>query len=137
MKLSLPRLSMASIPKSHPIPKRGHSIKLLHSNLATLAKVIQSGESIAVATNFAAVPLQERDATANAVKQMTPNELTYWQAYIENQFELPNINWQSDIREAPTSKEPLRTARRRAEALNYLYKTDQATPGHSVWFVEN
>jgi hypothetical protein len=31
----------------------------------------------------------------------------------------------------------LKTARRRAEALNRLYGTDQARPSHSVWFVKN
>jgi hypothetical protein len=41
-----------------------------------------------------------------------------------------------DREDEPTSKKPLKTARRRAEALNRLYRTDQARPSHSVWFVK-
>jgi hypothetical protein len=127
---------MANCPDSLPIPEIGDSVALLHLKLVALEKVVHARKSIAVVTQFAATPVQQRDATKNAVKQMTPNELQWWQAYTENRFQLPNIDWPRDIGIAPTSTKPLRLARRRAEALNYLYKTDQAKPGHSVWFVE-
>jgi hypothetical protein len=37
----------------------------------------------------------------------------------------------------PTSAKPLKTARRRAEALNRLYETDRAHEGHVVWITKN
>ncbi|KAL8799638.1 MAG: hypothetical protein Q9182_005740 [Xanthomendoza sp. 2 TL-2023] len=37
----------------------------------------------------------------------------------------------------PTSARPLKNAKRRAEALNRLYTTDQARPGHVVWFTRH
>lgn len=129
-------MSTANCPDSLPIPETGDSVALLCSELIPLERVIRDKKSIAVATKFAAVPLQQRDATKNAVKQMSSAESQCWQAYAEKRFQLPKIDWSCDVGIVPTSTRPLRVARRRAEALNYLYETDQATPGHSVWFVE-
>jgi hypothetical protein len=129
--------SKPDCPKSLQIPAIGDSVALLQSKLIALGKAVQAGQSIAVATRFAAVPLQQRNATENAVKQMPPDELEWWQAYNDNRCQLPEINWVCDHDMIPISPRPLRTARRRAEALNYLYKTDQAKPGHSVWFTKN
>lgn len=127
---------MANRPESLPIPEIGDSIALLNDKMVALGKVVDTRKSIAVVTEFAAVPVQRRDATKNAAKQMTPNELEWWQAYVENRFQLPKIDWSCDVGVAPIASKPLRLARRRAEALNYLYRTDQAEPGHSVRFVQ-
>lgn len=122
---------------SLPIPRVGDPAALLHSKLTALAEAVVGGQSIALATKFAAVDIQERNATKNAVNQMSPVEHNCWQAYIENRLQLPSINWSCDHDTIPTSVKPLRKARRRAEALNYLYKTNLAGPGHSVWFMAN
>jgi hypothetical protein len=122
---------------SLPIPRLGDSAALLHSKLTALAEAVVSGQSIACATKFAAVEIQERSATKNAISQMSSVEHDCWQAYIENRFQLPTMNWSCDHDTIPTAVKPLRKARRRAEALNYLYKTNLASPGHSVWFVAN
>jgi len=128
---------IADYSASLPIPKMGDSLVVLNSKLAAVAEAVLSGQSIASATGFAAVELQERSATKKAVNEMSPVEYDYWQAYIENRCQLPPMNWSVDLDTLPKSVKPLRMARRRAEALNYLYKTDQANPGHSVWFTAN
>jgi hypothetical protein len=72
-------------------------------------------------------------------------EFEYWQAFSSpspqhGHIDLDTLNskapvdWDRDFDEAPSSKEPLRVAIRRAEALNFLYQTDKATPGHAVWY---
>jgi hypothetical protein len=118
------------------VPEIGDSTAILHSKLVALGEAVHAGKSIAVVTKFVAVPLQSMDALKNVIKQMTPSELVWWQAYTENRFQLPKVDWSCDFSVAPTSTKALRMARRRSEALNYLYKTDQARPEHSVWFVE-
>ncbi|KAL8726997.1 MAG: hypothetical protein Q9166_006360 [cf. Caloplaca sp. 2 TL-2023] len=66
------------------------------------------------------------------------DERIQWDAYItQPHLHLPDINWESDIDPEPTSAKPLKNAKRRAEALNRLYKTDQARSGHAVWFTRN
>ena len=64
-------------------------------------------------------------------------EHQYWEAFLRGSIRLPDIDWSVDREDEPTSKKSLKTARRRAEALNRLYGTDQARPSHSVWFVKN
>jgi hypothetical protein len=46
------------------------------------------------------------------------------------------MDWSANREDKLTGKKSLKTAHRRAEALNRLYGTDQARPSHSVWFVK-
>ena len=68
---------------------------------------------------------------------MSPEERQVWDLYIEGKYPLPEIDWDSNRDTVPTSSKPLRIARRRAEALNHLYKADKADPSHSVWFTKS
>jgi hypothetical protein len=54
---------------------------------------------------------------------------------VRDDFYLFDWDLSPDI--APTGKKPFKIARRRAEALNRLYRTDRVSPAHSVWFVKN
>ena len=68
-----------------------------------------------------------------AVVEMPLQELEAWRLYIQGKYPLPKVDWDASRDSAPTSTEPLRVAQRRAEALNRLYKTDKADPGHVVY----
>jgi len=72
-----------------------------------------------------------------AAQAQIPLEREYWEAFLRGFILLPDIDWSVDRKDEPTSKKSLNRARRRAEALNRLYGTDQARPSHSVWFVKN
>lgn len=72
-----------------------------------------------------------------AVTEMTEKEYEAWSLYTRSEYPLPEIDWNSNRDPPPTSTIPLRRARRRAEALNRLYHTKKADPGHSVWFTEH
>lgn len=48
-----------------------------------------------------------------------------------------HMDWKINIDPSPLSPKRLQTARRRAEALNRRYKTDEALPSHSVWFTKH
>lgn len=67
---------------------------------------------------------------------MRPSEAQQW-AWYQKGCTLPDMNWETDIDLAPLSLKPLKTSRRRAEALNRLYRTDKAQPGHVVWFTKH
>jgi len=67
-----------------------------------------------------------------AQAQMPLVEHEYWEAFLRGSIRLPDIDWSVDREDEPTSKKSLKAARRRAEALNRLYGTDQARPSHSV-----
>lgn len=79
--------------ESLAIPEIRDSIARLNDKMVALGNIIDVRRSIAIATEFVAVAIQSRDAINNGVKQMTPNELDWWQAYIENWFQLPKIDW--------------------------------------------
>ncbi|PVH98615.1 hypothetical protein DM02DRAFT_502577, partial [Periconia macrospinosa] len=119
------------------VPQKNDSIMILRQKMAALAEAVRCGRGMAAATNYAACPLQERDATKKAVAEMTPPERQAWDVYTQGRYPLPDVEWDTSREPPPTSTTPLRIARRRAEALNRLYRTDKAEPGHSVWFTEN
>ncbi|MCJ1348761.1 hypothetical protein MMC31_006994 [Peltigera leucophlebia] len=68
---------------------------------------------------------------------MRPCEAQAWAGYQKGSCTLPDYNWKTDIDSPPLSLKLLKTAHRRAEALNRLYRTDKALPGHSVWFTKH
>ena len=127
----------ASNPDCLPIPQIGDSIVVVGRKLIALADAVRRGRSIAVVTHYAASTNQERDPVKVAVADMSPLELSYWRQYAEGTYPLPKIDWDNSCLPAPTAAKPLRTARRRTEALNRLYKTRNADPGHAVWFTKN
>lgn len=119
------------------IPRIGDSLIALCSKLTAIANVITAGHSVAVATAYSAVPNQRPRSIQTAVDQMGPHEAEQWAAYQKGSCNPPDMNWETDIDTTNLSPKPLKTARRRAEALNRLYRTDKAQPGHSVWFTKH
>ena len=99
--------------------------------------VISTNGSLAAATNCRATPIPERDAAKAAEAQMRPVEHDSWKAYLKGSIQLPDMNWEESQDRTPIVKNSLRTAGRRAEALNRLYGTNRARPSHSVWFTRN
>ncbi|PVI03496.1 hypothetical protein DM02DRAFT_652460 [Periconia macrospinosa] len=124
-------------PKVLPIPLPSDPPDILHAKVNALADVVKQQRNIAAATNYRASAIQERNTTKKAVAQMHPEELYVWKAYTEGLCTLPAIEWDINRLPAPTSTRPLRIARRRAEALNRLYKTNEARPEHVAWITQN
>ena len=126
---------------SHPdylrIPHSKDSIADVAQKMTALAHAVRQGQSIAAATRYAASIKQETSPLSSAVTEMPPQEREAWSVFTEGKYPFPEIDWDSHHELAPTSLRPLRIAHRRAEALNRLYKTDKAHPGHSVWFTKH
>ena len=119
------------------MPQIGDNLTTLCSKLTAIENVITAGQSIAVATAYSAVPNQKPRSIQIAVDEMCLQEAEAWACYQNGFFTLPDMNWETDIDLASQSLKPLKTSRRRAEALNRLYQTDKAQPGHSVWFTKH
>ena len=120
-----------------PIPQSDDSVANVARKLTALADAVRRGQSIAAATKFAASMTQEREPMNIAVSEMTEQEYEAWTVYTTGKYPLPKVDWDTGCYPTPTSTKPLRVARRRAEALNRLYNTDKAGPGHSVWFTKH
>jgi hypothetical protein len=120
-----------------PIPLGDDSWTAVELKLSALAEAVRQGESIAAITRYAASMAQGRDPMSTAVTDMSPLEYDAWSHYTTGNYPLPKIDWSSDCDLTPTSTKSQRIARRRAEALNRLYNTDKAGPGHSIWFTKN
>lgn len=120
-----------------PIPHLNDSPNELLSKLTAIADVLRAGKSIAEATAYSAALTQDRDAEKRAVCQMRSQEQESWTTFQDGLWHLPEFDWDNNSLPSPTSVKPLKTARRRAEALNRLYKTDRAREGHVVWITEN
>lgn len=122
------------------VPRKDDSLMVLSEKMTTLANVVKMGDSVARMTEYALAANcnnNDPDAVRKAVTQMPPLEYMTWEAWEAGHVTLPEINWMADIEPSPTSPQGLRVARRRAEALNRLYGTDQARSGHSVWFTKH
>jgi hypothetical protein len=119
------------------IPQSDDSSTDIARKLTALTEAVRRGQSIAAVTNYAASMTQEREPMNIAVTEMTEQEYEAWSLYTAGKYPLPKIDWNSSRDPAPTSTKPLRIARRRAEALNRLYNTERADPGHSVWFTKH
>ncbi|KAL9630329.1 MAG: hypothetical protein Q9204_004778 [Flavoplaca sp. TL-2023a] len=120
------------------LPKPSDLPQTLKMKLTAIVRTLRSGQSIASATCFAATPNHTRDPIAKAKQEMHPTELWMWNTYMmEPTVKLTVIDWTLDVEPNPTTKKALQNAERRAEALNRLYETDQAQPGHAVWFTRN
>ena len=119
------------------IPHNQDTLKILCSKLTAIASVISAGQSVAVATGYSAAANPEQRAVEKAVGQMDPWEHRAWEWFQTGSYVLPEMDWKSNVDSIPQSLRPLKTAQRRAEALNRLYKTDQAKPCHSVWFTKH
>ncbi|KAL8808953.1 MAG: hypothetical protein Q9223_003665 [Gallowayella weberi] len=125
-----------SIPLQLPLPC--DKPQTLEAKLTAILATVSSGQSLAAATHYLATPHLNRDPIAKAMQEMGPYERMQWDAYTADpQLKLPVINWATNLDTEPTSARPLKNAQRRAEALNRLYKTDQARPGHAVWFTKH
>ena len=72
-----------------------------------------------------------------ARSQMPPQEYDAWTTFNDGLWRLPELDWDNDHLPPPTSAKTLKVARRRTEALNRLYKTDQAREGHVAWITQN
>jgi hypothetical protein len=120
-----------------PIPLITDSLSEMARKLSALAEAVRQDKSIAAVTRYAASITQERESTNSAISDMHPLEYEAWGQYTAGKYPLPELDWNSNIEPAPTSAKPLRTARRRAEALNRLYNTEKADTGHSVWFAKH
>jgi hypothetical protein len=120
-----------------PIPHLSDNPNELLSKLAAIADVIRAGKSIAEATAYSAAPTQDKNAEKIAVSQMRRQEQEAWTTFKDELWYLPEFDWDSNSLPPPTSARPLKTARRRAEALNRLYQTNRAHEGHIVWITEN
>lgn len=119
------------------IPRIGDNLITLSSKLTAIANVITTRQSVAIATAYSATPNQKPRSIQIAIDQMDPHEAEAWAGYHKGSITLPDINWETGIDSAPLSAKPLKIAGRRAEALNRLYQTDKAQPGHSVWFTKH
>jgi hypothetical protein len=64
-------------------------------------------------------------------------EYEVWTTFKQRLWRLPEVDWNKNRLPPPTSSKSLKIARRRAEALNRLYETDQAHEGHVTWVTQN
>lgn len=127
----------SSRPEALPLPRLDDSLDTLEVKLSALTKAVLSGQSVALVTHYAAKAANGSDATKQAIEQMPLEEKMAWKTYAKGTLQLPQIDWDTCTEPPPIAPVSLRTARRRAEALNRLYGTDKAHAGHSVWFVKH
>jgi len=120
-----------------PVPHLSDSPVELFSKLVAIANVLRAGKSIAEATAYLAASTQDRSAEKRAIGQMRSQEQESWTTFWEGLWHLPELDWDSNSLPPPKAAKPLKTARRRAEALNRLYETDRAHEGHVVWITNN
>lgn len=118
-----------------PMPQQSDSLATLLGKMRALANVVEKGNSVARWTGYLGTPQGGRDAESVARTRMTEIELEMFDHWKSGGV-LPDINWDVDRKKAPSGKDSLARAQRRAAGLNLLYHTDRATAEHVMFFVD-
>ncbi|ABM92660.1 unknown [Curvularia thermal tolerance virus] len=116
-----------------PMPEPTDSLQTLSNKMRALAEVVERGASVARFTGMLGTPQGSRDAEEVGKLRMTDLEREMFDHWAAGGV-LPPIDWDKDMKKAPSSGEGMRRAQRRAQALNMLYKTDKAQPQHVMWY---
>lgn len=119
------------------VPRQEDSVHEVISKLTAILDAVRTGRSIAEITTDSAAPNQCRDLEVIAGSQMPPLEYEAWTTFNDGLWRLPELDWENNKLSPPISLKSLKVARRRAEALNRLYKTDRAHEGHVTWITQN
>lgn len=121
-----------------PLPAEDDCVGILEIKLSSYLYVLHIGNSIATATSPVHGEPKCSQPETRAIDGMRPHEREYYEAWRERgPLALPFMDWDTDRGRIPTSKQPLKKASRRAEALNRIYSTDKAELCHYTYFVEN
>jgi hypothetical protein len=119
------------------VPRQGGSVGQVIIKLTAILDVVRAGKSIAENTTDSAAPNQRASPEMIARSQTPPLEYEAWTTFKQGLWRLPELDWNKKHLPPPTSLKSLKVARRRAEALNRLYETDQANEGHVTWITQN
>lgn len=74
------------------IPRSEDTLIILCSKLTVIAEVVSAGQSVAVATAYAAAANQERCAVQKAINEMSPLERRTWDLFETGSLALPDMN---------------------------------------------
>lgn len=107
------------------------------SKLTAILNAVRAGKNIAETTTDFAAADQRRNPEMIARSQMSPQEYEAWTTFNDRLWHLPEIDWDNNQLPPHISLRSRKIARRRAEALNRLYKTDRAHEGHVTWITQN
>ncbi|TAQ88306.1 hypothetical protein B7494_g3396 [Chlorociboria aeruginascens] len=114
------------------VPRHEDSTGEVIATLTAIVDAVRAGQSITEHTTDSA-----ESPEMIARNQMPPLEYMAWTTFKQGQWRLPDVDWHENQLPPPTSSKSLKTAHRRAEALNRLYETDQAHEGHVTWVTQN
>lgn len=112
------------------VPRQEDSVEVVISKLTAILDSVRAGRSIARITTGLATLM-------TAMSQMPPQEYDAWTTFNNEDWRLPELDWDNNKSPPPTSSKSLKVASRRAEALNRLYKTNRAHEGHVTWITQN
>jgi hypothetical protein len=127
-----PSIDLQQYQPALSIPRHEDNVAEVIIKLTAIVDAVREGKSIAENTT-GSVGSPEMIAKS----QMPPLEYEAWTTFKQGLWRLPDVDWQKNQLTPPTSSKPLKIARRRAEALNRLYETDEAHEGHVVWFTQH
>ncbi|KAL3420695.1 hypothetical protein PVAG01_07140 [Phlyctema vagabunda] len=119
------------------VPQEEDCVVDVISKLTAIVDTVRGARSIAGLTTDSITRDHVRNPEMIAQSQMRPDEYDSWTTFNDGLWHLPELDWEAN--QLPPSKSPksLKLARRRAEALNRLYKTDRAHEGHVMWITQN
>lgn len=119
------------------IPRPEDGVDEVIFKLTAILDAIRAGQSISQIMTNLTDPNQRKSPRIIAKNQMTPQEYEAWTTFNNGLWHLPEIDWDKNQLRPHSSLKSRQKARRRAEALNRLYKTDRAHEGHVTWIVQN
>lgn len=121
----------------HPtLPTLDDDALTLLAKLNQIESHLEHGGSLTTPVHSQTTTSQQSSVEV-ARSRMAPRESESWLAYLKGSVTLPELDWDANHGDLPTSKKALKKARRRAEALNRLYDSDRAQPSHSAWFTSH
>lgn len=121
-----------------PIPEDGDDLQSLAKKMRDLEKVVASGKSLAVATNYKGMAYGKLDPAAIAKAGMTPAELQMYQLWEAGSFPLPVIYWKAMKEEpVPTSKRTINRDKARLRALRIVFNFPSASQENLAYITKH
>lgn len=116
------------------LPKAEDDLETTVRKLETLSGVLAAGHSLSLTAGVAS-NIHERKAEAFAKERMVDIELAQYEAWKQNKFELPEINWVKNV--ASVSPESRKTFTQRATAIDVIWGQQGTTPENAAWLTTN
>lgn len=119
-----------------PLPEPTDNLEVTDHKLRALAKVVEHGASIAVATGYKPAAHEQRDPEELARKRMTPEQTAQYDSW-KSGIEMPDFDWANNHKAVPKGASSAICFANWARAIAEIWNHADAQAEHASWIASN